>query len=200
MCFFECGFSYRVIQDTGRNTDLSYWNGGCRGRYPCRIGTTSREWMNLKTDEFLELYRWSNVIRVMNISVSMTCGGRVPRCEKLKLLTLLGGWGGCVGNWRKRASYKPRHKWENNIEMDLLHIREFRVMFWHDSGKRLAYCSARLVSLCCTQWGELVGWLRSFCLHKKDCAPNSWLVSEYRQNTILNLFLKLNIYIFPLYV
>jgi len=43
----------------------------------------------------------------MNISVSMTCGGRVSRCEKLKLFTVFGGGLGTEG---RSASYKPRHK------------------------------------------------------------------------------------------
>jgi len=40
---FECVFSYRVIRQPGRNTDLCHSRGRCRGKYPGPNRTSNRK-------------------------------------------------------------------------------------------------------------------------------------------------------------
>jgi hypothetical protein len=86
-----------------------------------------RSWRNLHNDELHSLYSSPNIVRVIK-SRRMRWVGHV---------THLGGWGEVfTGIWLGR----PRHRWEDNIKMDLweiginganwIHLALNRVQWW----------------------------------------------------------------------
>ena len=75
------------------------------------------EWRGLHNEELLRLYRSSNIVRVIK-SKRLRWAGHVARMEEgriaFKILT-----GKPTG---KRHLGGPRHRWEDNITMDLKEI------------------------------------------------------------------------------
>jgi hypothetical protein len=92
---------------------------------PKRDGVT-RDWRKLHTEELNDLYSLPNIIRVVN-SRRMRWAGHVALMgESRSVYRILVG-----KSERKKPLGKPRHRWEDNIKMDLQDV-ECGDMDWID--------------------------------------------------------------------
>ena len=84
---------------------------------PMRDGVTG-EWRKLHNEELNDLYSSSNIVRVIK-SRRMTCAGHVARMEEGRGVhkVLAGKPEG------KRPLGRPRHRWDDNIKMDLQEVK-----------------------------------------------------------------------------
>jgi hypothetical protein len=88
-----------------------------RGTFGPKRNEATGEWRRLHNEELIDLYSSPNIIRVIK-SRRMRWAGHVARMEEKRCAYRI-----LVGRPEgRRPFWRPRHRWEVNIKMDLQEV------------------------------------------------------------------------------
>ena len=93
---------------------MEFENRMLRRIFGPKRGEVTGEWRKLHNEEINDLYSSPNIVRVIK-SRKLRCAGHVARMrERIGVYRVL-----VVKPERKRPLWRPRHRWKDNIKMDL---------------------------------------------------------------------------------
>jgi len=88
-----------------------------RGMFGAKRDEVTGEWRKLRNEELNDLHCSPDIVRVIEQRI-MKCAGHVACTGEGKSVYRV-----LVGNLRgKRPLWRPRHRWEDNIKMDLQEV------------------------------------------------------------------------------
>ena len=97
---------------------MVFENRVLRKTFGSKRDEVTQEWINLHNEEFSDLYSSPNIIWMIELRRMTWSGNVASRAERRGLYRVL------VGKpEKKRALGRPRHRWEDNIKMDLQKVR-----------------------------------------------------------------------------